>query len=132
VIDYLFSFPDEATAHTALDPLGFGLSGAWDASRVLPVQLTVGQQQTGTDPLTSLPIMVDVHASGFWLVVSVPAPRDDLYAIPYCMREADRDKALAGKPYVNRERFTAVQLAVPWSITPQWCGVNYANAGATV
>ncbi len=140
MIDYLFSFPDEATAHQALDPLGFGVlaepdgeggtwPARWDESRVLPLHVIVGEQPSRTDE-TGAVITSPVYAAGFWLAVSVPTPRDDLYAIPACMREADRDRAERGEPYVLRERFTAEQLARPWRLVRQWCGCDYGNPGA--
>lgn len=130
--DLLFCFPDEATAHQFLNPFGFDNPGpsGWDDDRVLRVKMTVGQQQIGTDD-AGQPIMAPIIDPRFWIVVSLPATSDALYAIPYCMREADRDKAIAGQPYVVRERFTAAQLAQPWSISPQWAGVDYSNTGAS-
>ncbi|MGE7415452.1 hypothetical protein [Methylobacterium tarhaniae] len=100
MIDYLMSFPDEATAHAVLDPLGFGypagpdgeggtLPARWDESRVLPLRVIVGEQPVGKDEAGN-PLTSPVYAGGFWLAVSTPEPRDDLYAIPACMREADR------------------------------------------
>jgi hypothetical protein len=132
VIDYLICAPDEATAHALLNPLGFGNDGpsGWDDDRVLRVQLSVGDHQVGLDD-QGQPIIALSNDPRFWLVVSLPAPSDALYALPCTMREADRDKALAGQPYVLRERFTAEQLAQPWSISPQWAGVNYSNPGVT-
>jgi hypothetical protein len=135
MIDYLLCAPDEATPHAALDPLGFGNVGAsgWDDDRVLRVNMQVGETLTkDTDPITGelRTVAKPVLAAGFWIVVSLSLPSDALYALPFCMREADREKAMAGKPYVLRERFTAEQLTAPWSIDPQWAGVNYSNAGA--
>lgn len=140
MIDYLLSFPDEATAHQALDPLGFGFPAGpdgegdtrparWDESRVLPLRVIVGEQPVGMDEAGN-PVTAPVYAAGFWLAVSTPAPRDDLYAIPACMREADRDLAEADRPYVLRERFTPEQLASPWRLDRQWCGCDYSNPGA--
>lgn len=129
--DMLFCFPDEATAHQFLKPFGFDNPGpsGWDDDRVLRVTLTVAQQ-TGVDVASGRPIYTAAPDPRFWIVVSLPATSDALYAVPYCMREADREKALAGKPYVVRERFTAAQLANPWWISPQWAGVDYSNAAA--
>ncbi len=133
MIDYIFTFPDEATAHAALDPLGFGFpagqggSARWDDSRVLPVRVIVADQPAGTDNATGLPVTTPVYAAGYWLAVTTPEMRDDLYAIPYCMREASRDLAEADKPYVIRQRFTAEQLSVPWRFDRQWCGCDYSN-----
>lgn len=125
--DFLLQFADEASAHAALNSLGYGDAGrsGWDDDRVLRVSVTV-YPQTGTDA-TGAPIRTAMPAGGFWLVVSLPGTSDALYAVPQCMREADRDLALAGQPYVVRERFTAEQLATPWSISPQWAGVDYSN-----
>lgn len=149
MIDYLFSFASEADAHAALDPLGFGfpagpdgeggtMPARWDGSRLLPVQIGVGKQPlvgvtatvAGVDAQANvLPDYAPIYAQGFWLAVSTKVPNDALYALAACMREADRARALAGQPYVLRERFTAQQLASPWWVTPQWCGVNYSNKG---
>jgi hypothetical protein len=125
--DLLFRFSDEASAHAALDPLGFGSAEGWDQSRVLPVSLMVDWMPGPVDPETGVPTKIPVRAEGYWIVVSVAGDTDALYAIPECMREADREAAERHEPYVIRERFTAEQLAVPWSITPQWCGVQYRH-----
>ncbi|SFG65018.1 hypothetical protein [Methylobacterium gossipiicola] len=140
MIDYLFSFPDEATAHQALDPLGFGFPAEpdgeggtrperWDESRVLPLRVIVDERRIGMDEAGN-PLTSPVPASGYWLAVSTPSPRDDLYALHACMREADRDLAEADRPYVLRERFTLEQLAHPWRLDRQWCGCDYSNLGA--
>ena len=140
MIDYLFCWPDEVTAHAVLDRLGFGrpasqvdgvtMPAGWDDSRVLPVRVIVGEEPIGADPETGAALTRPVYAAGFWLAVSVAAPRDDLYAIPACMREADREKAERHEPYVVRERFTAEQLARPWRLDRQWCGVDYSHTPA--
>lgn len=127
MIDYLFQFNDEATAKTALKAQGYCMEDQWDASRCLTVSVIVGQTKVGVDLVTGLDITIPIPAAGFWLVISTPAVDDKLYAIPACMREADRELALQDKPYVLRERFTSVQLKVAWQITPQWCGVDYSN-----
>lgn len=138
MIDYLFCFPDEDTAFTALGffnisnpPVtnkdGTITPGVWNPSCALPVKVEVSTTVIGTDPDSGEDITAPVYASGYWLVVTTAWAREELYALPYCMREANRDLALAGEPYVMRERFTPEQLATPWVITPQWCGVNYSN-----
>lgn len=124
MFDHIFAFPDETTAHAVLDPPGFGSEEGWDQSRVLPVQIGVGHQP-GQDGQEGAPIF----AAGYWLVVSLPFVDDDLWSIPACMRIADRYAREAGQDYVLRDRFSAEQLASPWWITPQWCGVSYDNKG---
>lgn len=131
MIDYLFHFPDEAAAHTALDPLGCVYDGQWQSSYVLPVKIGVGYETRGTDETSGEPMQWPVYASGYWLVISVAEVDEALWVIDACMREADRAKAELGQPYVLRERFTPEQLAAPWWVTPQWAGVVYENKGAS-
>jgi hypothetical protein len=171
--DMFFCFPDEATAHAVLDQFGLGyprqsdgeggfMPASWNTSICLPVTLSV-ERKVGEDE-NGQPIIWPVADPRFWLAISYAQPNDALYAIPYCMREADRDimaanverrrlyaEALKGaqamrdygmevddppapvdQNYVTRERFTAEQLAHPWSISPQWAGVDYSNPGASV
>jgi hypothetical protein len=102
MIDYLLCFPDEATAHAVLDPLGYGypavpedfMPARWDESRCLKISLSVGMRQVGVDE-NNQPIMAPAIDPRFWLAIALPAPDNTLYSIPACMREADRDIALA-------------------------------------
>lgn len=105
MIDYLLCFPNEATAHLVLDPLGYGYPArpdgeggtypaGWDNSRCLPVSLSVGTHQVGVDE-NDQPIMAPAVDPRFWLAISLPAPDETLYAIPACMREAAREIAQA-------------------------------------
>lgn len=133
MIDYLFCFPDEATAAAALPAFRTPASSAekspagWDGSRVLVTSIQVGTKPVGTDPFTKAPILAPVYAQGFWLAIAMPVVDDGLYAIPACMREADRDAAESGGPYVLRERFSAEQLASAWDLGRQWLGTEYTN-----
>ena len=135
MIDYLFCFESEAQAAAALPTFrtpafpAEKIPAAWDGSRVLVTNIQVGTKPVGTDPETKAPILAPVYAQGYWLAISTPTPDDALYAIPACMREADRDAAEAGKPYVLRQRFSAEQLASDWDLSRQWLGTDYSNEG---
>lgn len=123
MIDYLFAFEDGAAAAAALP--SYRRDGAWDESCVLPVWIGVGEEYAGLDPETGELITRPVYASGYWLVVSTSEVDDALWAIPQCMREADREAAARGAAYVLRDRFTAAQLAIDWWVTPVWAGATY-------
>ena len=129
MIDYLFGFETEAQAAVALP--GYRISdddgGRWRGDCVLPVQVGVAMQDGGTDE-DGAEILIPVYAPGYWLVVTSAEPDDALWAIPACMREADREAANAGRPFVLRDRFSPEQLAQPYWVTPVWAGAAYPFA----
>lgn len=105
IIDHLFLFPDEATAHAVLDPHGFGfprfndgesiIPASWDGSRVTPCRVIMGRepvtmQDEAGDWFTW---DRDIYMEGFHLNVALPEMRDDLVAMPVCVLVTDRDKA---------------------------------------
>lgn len=135
MIDYLFCFSDKVAAIAALPDFWTPPSvegdvmapGSWDGSRVLSMKIQVGSRPAGTDVETGALIEAPVYAQGYWLAIAMPAVTERLWALPGCMREADREAAESGGRYVLRERFSAEQLASAWDLSRQWLGADYAR-----
>ena len=129
MLDYIFGFESEAQAVATLPAYRVGgedgSPDSWRGDCVLPVQVGVAMTYGGTDEETGEPILIPVYAAGYWLVVSSAAVDEALWAVPACMREADRERAAANKPFVLRDRFSPEQLAQPYWITPVWAGARY-------
>ncbi|MGA0599027.1 hypothetical protein [Enterovirga sp. CN4-39] len=132
MIDHLFLFPDEAVAHAALDPLGFGAEGSWDGSRVLPCRVVMGWELGSTvDPETDelMTFEVPVYMPGFQVNVALPDLRPDLAAMPECVlvtdREAAADEGATRADFVLHTKVSPETMDAVQEITPQFAGSRY-------
>jgi hypothetical protein len=142
VFDHLFLFPDEAAAHAALDPLGFGYPAqddgeggtypaGWDGSRVLPCRIIVGREPMSyTDPDSGETYTWerDVYMAGFHVIVAMASPRVDLMAIEACVLVTDRDKGQPGTPrseFIILSRVSEETMDAVLGVTPVFAGTGY-------
>lgn len=126
MIDYILSFPDEATAFAALPSWRYEdqwiapmKCGVFEDRKVIlqpAVYETVDDEQTLVTP--------EVISEGYWMVISMPRPDDEFYAQPFVMSEHDRTKAETGN-HIIRTKFTPEQIAGVHSISPGIAGANY-------
>jgi len=137
MIDHLYLFPDEAAAHAALDPLGFGFSASdegpagWDGSRVLPCRVVMGWELGSyVDPENELHTFeVPVYMPGFHVNVALPELRPDLVAMPECVLVTDRDAAAVEgatrADFVLHTKVSPETMDAVQEITPQFAGSRY-------
>lgn len=125
MIDYILSFPDEATAIAALSD--WRIDGEWNPKHKcgvfgdLKVILQPAIWDNSEPPVQT---QTEITSPGYWMVISMPEPDDDFYAQPFVMSETDR--TLAGKGnHILRTRFTQEQINGVHSISPGIAGANY-------
>lgn len=96
MIDHIFKFADEAGAHAALDPLGYGTtkkSGAsWDTSRVVVggKQVTAEAVWDMTDPQKPVLTKAEQVISGFWVLIGCAVQDPRLDELAACQTIKDR------------------------------------------
>lgn len=121
--DYLFSFPDEATAKAAL-PDWLDADGNWTPKThcgVLPTSIIM-QEATYDEEGNQLTPRVDVP--GYWLVISTSEVDDDLYAL------AVQESLAPVVPTYYRDCITRTKLgdddyAAFIQPDPVWAGSDY-------
>lgn len=120
MIDYLFIFPDEATAKTALPSYWIAVpSFAWDPSRILA--------PTGNGSTAPLQAFMGTDVlNGYPLALALPVVSDAIWAISQCMLEGDRSSAS-----ILRTRFDAAQMQ-GISTSPVMAGTDYIFQGQGV
>jgi hypothetical protein len=140
VFDHLFLFPDEAAAHAALDPLGFGFPeqddgeggtypAGWDGSCVLPCHIIIGREpRSATVDGETFEWEQDVYMAGFHINVATPSPRDDLMALEACVLVTDREKGQPGTPrseFIILTRVSEETMNTVLGVTPVFAGTGY-------
>lgn len=116
MIDHILTFVDEAAAHTALDPLGYGdaKTGAWDTSRtitglsVITAEATYDKNGNLTSPETKL--------SGFWIMIALPLEATGLKVLAALSQTRDRESKIVSN---DKGTISGHRLA------PVFAGSNY-------
>lgn len=133
MIDYIISFPDEATAHAALSDWRYTHADTgktrWEPKRKCGIieisiihQHAVWDYSDTDNPVLTTPQQL---AAGFWMSIATPEPDDDLWSQPYCLSEHDRDLANQGQPHLLRTKLTEQQITDVVGISPVFAGSNY-------
>lgn len=142
IVDHLFLFPDESTAHDVLDPLGFGypeqeiepgwfMPAGWDGSRVLPCRVIMGwEDRSYTDPDTgeTYTWQADVYMSGFHINVTLSDPDPALMAIEACVLVTDRELSVPGalrSEFILMTKVSPETMDAVKGITPVFAGTAY-------
>lgn len=124
MIDYLLTLADQNTA--IADPVvGAYYNDGWRGDIVFqPIQIwQPANDVTGTDG-DGNPITTHTYLVGFSLIISSNARVPALDTHPATQLVTDRNKALAGKPFVIQSIFTDAQLAT-YMLQPVPMGSNY-------
>jgi len=128
MIDHLMSFASEATAHTALDPLGYGSGGTtWDQSRCIPnLQMVIVEPVwDNTNPLNPILVTPQQNIAGWWILISLPALNNTLKTMvsggPACKIIYNRDliTQIYNAPVANSTQISQARIA------PVFAGSTY-------
>lgn len=140
MFDHILMFADESSAKSALTALGYARpdrEGAlqWDASRVIPgVKMVLADAVLDrTNPMNPVVVSPQQVIPGYFVVVSLPAPNEDLKALPNaaCRLIASADLAAAGQPFVVwvAADLTTETISSVIRVEPTWSGRNYNFQG---
>jgi hypothetical protein len=103
-IDHVLTFADAATAHSVLDPLGFGGTNQgvpyWDISRCIPntAVITANAVWNNSDPLHPVLTTPEVHYPGWHIAIALPSLSAQLTGLAgnVCRFVSDRGKGGTG------------------------------------
>ena len=125
MIDYILSFPDEATAFAALSD--WRHEDQWIAKLkcgVFPDRKVILQPAIWDNSEPPVQTQEEVTSEGYWMVISMPETDDAFYNQSFVLSEHDRTKAVAGN-HILRTKFTQEQIDGVHSISPGIAGANY-------
>jgi hypothetical protein len=131
--DYILSFPSEAAAHAALDPLGYGTDGtAWDQSRVIPnIRIITAEAVYEGEGMDRKLVSPEEVLPGFWVAIALTELSTTLRDLPNeaCRLITDRDAANAGGTF---QQFTVyaspsldLQAVQSYRVAPVFAGSKY-------
>ena len=128
MIDYILSFPNEATAHTTLadwrgsDENG---DGFWMPKPKCGImEITIINQEAiwdNTDPKVLALVTPEIQANGFWMTISMIDIDNDLWAKPYTLSEHDHSLSATRPTHLLRTKLTPDQIAGVGSYPPSFC-----------
>lgn len=132
MIDYILSFPDEATAIAALPEWGkLDENGDihWQPKPKCGVmhiqvitQLAVWDYSNSENAAIITPEQV---SAGYWMVIAKPSIDENLWASPYVVSEHDRALAVLGQAHILRTKLTPEQIAGVVGVQPVFAGSLY-------
>lgn len=121
--DYLFAFPDEATAQTVLSNHYSG--GEWEQGEHDFFETKVILSEAVIDEFDNQ-ISPQVVSTQYWVATSSDTPNEDWWAIPYCVQETLRPTVPTPvSQTIIRTKLLPEQYAAFTRVTPVFSGSAY-------